>query len=442
MIADRREHRRRRRPRGDGHAPSARCLAEGGHRVLTSLAGRSEDTVARAARRRCSTDAGALEDLVRAVDVVLLVVPPGAARAAGDDLARRVRRAPAPGPWSSRWTPSPRHRPRPSPRGCRATSSTARSPARRPARTTPTPTRVFLSGPRAGEVAALGAPGVRWIVLDGPVGAASAAKMCTASVRKGYQALLAQACVTAEAHGVLDTVLADLRLDFPDAGVASGGDGGHQGVALRRRDDRDRRDAGGRRADRPRSPRRLAEAYRALATSGWGTRRPEEVPPRPRRPHRTPSAPWLGRRLRRNRPHSRSVTSKSTRVVTGRAPPCPEHPVSGCVLRPAEGQGPDAVEKFCSGGRPAHRVAHARTLSDAFPRLVGVREHARTAAEMTTSERHWRRSASGGCRTHPRTRRVKSCATDRHGGTRFPVLPQEWSTARVRFRAFVIRPPE
>ena len=63
-------------------------------------------------------------------------------------------------------------------------------------------------------------PGVRWVVLDGPVGAASAAKACTASVRKGHQALLAHALVTAQAHGVLDTVLADLRLDFPDAAVA------------------------------------------------------------------------------------------------------------------------------------------------------------------------------------------------------------------------------
>lgn len=39
--------------------------------------------------------------------------------------------------------------------------------------------------------------------------------MCTASVRKGHQALLAHAVLTAEHHGVLDTVLADLRLDFP-----------------------------------------------------------------------------------------------------------------------------------------------------------------------------------------------------------------------------------
>ena len=72
-----------------------RCLAEGGHRVLTSLAGRSEDTAARA--HGVFEDAGGLEDLVRAVDVVLLVVPPGAARAAGDPSPRRAR-PPAPGP--------------------------------------------------------------------------------------------------------------------------------------------------------------------------------------------------------------------------------------------------------------------------------------------------------------------------------------------------------
>lgn len=56
---------------------------------------------------------------------------------------------------------------------------------------------------------------MRWVVIEGDLGAAGAAKMCTASVRKGHQALLAHALLTAEHHGVLDTVLADLRPDFP-----------------------------------------------------------------------------------------------------------------------------------------------------------------------------------------------------------------------------------
>ncbi len=252
-----------------------RCLAEGGHRVLTSLAGRSEDTVARA-RDHGLEDAGALEDLVRAVDVVLLVVPPGAARAAGDALAA-VCEATGARPLTVEMDAV-------SPDTVRAVAErlpgdlvdgAISGPPPRP--DTPTPTRVFLSGPRAGDVAALGAPGVRWIVLDGPVGAASAAKMCTASVRKGYQALLAQAFVTAEAHGVLDEVLADVRLDFPDAGVASAATAATK--AWRFVDEMTEIAATQEAAGLPPAlAEGLAEAYRALATSGWGTRRTDEVP--------------------------------------------------------------------------------------------------------------------------------------------------------------------
>ena len=54
-------------------------------------------------------------------------------------------------------------------------------------------TRVYLSGPRAAEVAALPFDGVDAIVVGTRVGAASAVKMSTASVYKGTSALLLQA---------------------------------------------------------------------------------------------------------------------------------------------------------------------------------------------------------------------------------------------------------
>ena len=47
------------------------------------------------------------------------------------------------------------------------------------------------------------------------MGLASAVKMCTGSVYKGYTALLAQALATAHAHGVLEQVLDDLHDSFP-----------------------------------------------------------------------------------------------------------------------------------------------------------------------------------------------------------------------------------
>jgi hypothetical protein len=69
---------------------------------------------------------------------------------------------------------------------------------------------IYLSGPRATEVAALRWTHVNPVVVGETIGSASAVKMCTASVYKGQMALLTQAMRTAAAHGVLELVLADL----------------------------------------------------------------------------------------------------------------------------------------------------------------------------------------------------------------------------------------
>jgi 3-hydroxyisobutyrate dehydrogenase-like beta-hydroxyacid dehydrogenase len=71
-------------------------------------------------------------------------------------------------------------------------------------------TRIYVSGPRAREVAALPFDGVEVIVVGEEVGAASAVKMSTASVYKGSAALLAQALRAADHYGVLEHVLDDL----------------------------------------------------------------------------------------------------------------------------------------------------------------------------------------------------------------------------------------
>jgi 3-hydroxyisobutyrate dehydrogenase-like beta-hydroxyacid dehydrogenase len=71
-------------------------------------------------------------------------------------------------------------------------------------------TRIYLSGARAAEAAALPLDGVERIVVGDAVGAASAVKMCTASVYKGRVALLLQALRTARAHGVVEHVVDDL----------------------------------------------------------------------------------------------------------------------------------------------------------------------------------------------------------------------------------------
>ena len=77
-------------------------------------------------------------------------------------------------------------------------------------------TRIYLSGPRAREIAALGFDGVDVRVIGSELGKASALKMSTASMYKGISLLLIHALVTARAHGTVDEVVDDLRGHFPE----------------------------------------------------------------------------------------------------------------------------------------------------------------------------------------------------------------------------------
>ncbi len=255
-----------------------RCLAAGGHRVLTTAAGRSAATARRLADAGIE-DAGSTDAVVGTAAVVISVVPPARARAAADEIATSARRTGA--------------RPLLVEANAVAPATVAEvveivgaadldvvdaaisGPPPRP--DAEHPTRIFLAGPRAAEVAALELPGVRWIAIEGGLGAASAAKMCTASVRKGHQALLAHALLTAERHGVLDTVLADLRLDFPHDDV------GHAAAAATKawRFVDEMEEIAATQAAAGLTPdlfAAIATVYRRLATSEWGARRPEDVP--------------------------------------------------------------------------------------------------------------------------------------------------------------------
>ncbi len=254
-----------------------RCLAAGGHRVLTTAAGRSAATARRLADAGIA-DAGSMDAVVGGASLVISVVPPAQARATADEIAASARRTGA--------RPLLLEANAVSPATVTEVAATLRTadlevvdaaisgPPPRPG--AEHPTRIFSAGPRAVEAAALEVPGVRWVVIEGDLGAASAAKMCTASVRKGHQALLAHALLTAEHHGVLDTVLADLRLDFPHDDVR------HAAAAVtkawRFADEMD--EIAATQADAGLTPdlfAAMAEVYRRLATPDWGTRRPEDV---------------------------------------------------------------------------------------------------------------------------------------------------------------------
>ena len=188
-------------------ARSGRASATVGPRSLVALDGRSERSRRRATEAGLD-DVGSLAALLDACDVVLSVVPPGAAR----EVALEVAAHPAaPGRLFADLNAI-------APAGVAELADTLAAagvatvdgsisgpPPQRPGTTT-----VYLSGPRAQEVAALPLEGVERRVVGERVGLASAVKMCTASVYKGRVAVLAQALRTAHALGVLEPVLDDL----------------------------------------------------------------------------------------------------------------------------------------------------------------------------------------------------------------------------------------
>jgi len=187
-----------------------RSLAAGGHRVLASVDGRSARTRELAAAAGLEPVVG-VDAVAAGADIVLSVVPPGSARdvlaavvasgahplfadlnAVSPDTMRELERTAAAA-------------------GIDMVDGSISGPPPRPDGST----RLYLSGPRAGEVAALQPQGLRPVVLGERVGAASGLKMCTASVYKGTALLLTHACRTALDERVLDEALADLRLSSP-----------------------------------------------------------------------------------------------------------------------------------------------------------------------------------------------------------------------------------
>lgn len=178
----------------------------GGARVVTTLAGRSSRTsrLAERAGLEVLADVGAV---VAASDFVVSIVPPGQARSAARSLggARLLVEANAVSPATVVDMAAG---------GVEVVDGSISGGP--PTSMDAVPTRFYLSGPRAQEVAEIPAPWLDVRVVGGELGTASAIKMCTASYYKGRMALAAQALLTARAHGVIDVVLDDLGDLLPD----------------------------------------------------------------------------------------------------------------------------------------------------------------------------------------------------------------------------------
>jgi len=194
---------------GEMGAGIAAQLVLAGHRVLWASEGRGAQTADRA-RAAGLEDAGSVADLAAASEVILSICPPSAALEIATSLpaftgvyvdANPV--APATARAIAEAVTS---------RGARFADGgiIGRAPKAEG------DVRVYLSGPAAGEAAAVfdgtvvGAP-----VLSGGVGAASAIKLAYAGWTKGTQALLLAVRALAEAEGVDEDLLAEWRLSLP-----------------------------------------------------------------------------------------------------------------------------------------------------------------------------------------------------------------------------------
>ena len=190
-----------------------RVLADGGARVVATVAGRSERTRQLAEGLELLAT---LQMVVAASDIVLSVVPPGEARSVADAVAAAAAETGAHPLVADLNAVSPATAAEVAARleaaGLEAVDgSISGPPPRRPGTTV-----VYLSGLGAAGVGDLDAPGLELRVVGSSIGTASAIKMSTASFYKGQVGLLTQALRAAHANGVLELVLDDLRRAYPE----------------------------------------------------------------------------------------------------------------------------------------------------------------------------------------------------------------------------------
>ena len=196
---------------GDMGHGIGRVLAEGGYRTISALEDRSQRTrgLAKAAGIE---DIGGLSDLLEQADVVLSIMRPDRALGFVEALASL---APA---YSGR--PMIVDLNAVAPGTGRAAAATAEaagfdfidggiigSPPRPGSKNTP---RLYISGPRAGELVILNQTGLDFRVLGDGIGAGSAIKMCYAALTKGLTAIGIHSMVTARLEGVEEALMAEL----------------------------------------------------------------------------------------------------------------------------------------------------------------------------------------------------------------------------------------
>ena len=200
---------------GDMGGGVGAALARHGHDVITCVAGRSQETRARAERLgfRLAPD---LDSLLAEADLVLSILPPEAATGLARDVATAMRRSGSAPAYADCNAVSPE-----TARTIGALFEGTGAPfidagiigfAPRP---DAPPTRFYVSGEAAGLMDVLDGKDMSVRRAGPEIGGASAVKMCYASITKGTNALHTAAMTVADALGVGETVRAEIGESLP-----------------------------------------------------------------------------------------------------------------------------------------------------------------------------------------------------------------------------------
>jgi L-threonate 2-dehydrogenase len=184
-------------------------LADNGLKVLTSLMGRSQETVARA--KQCGiVDASDTE--IAAADFILSILPPGDALALAERFAPALKASNTKPVYVDCNAINPKTVDRVAaaiaPTGCPFVDAGIIGSPPKPGDAGP---RLYASGPAAQRFATLRDYGLDIRVLGGPLSSASALKMSYAGITKGTQAIGAAMMLAATRAGTADDLLKELQ---------------------------------------------------------------------------------------------------------------------------------------------------------------------------------------------------------------------------------------
>ncbi len=188
----------------------ARRLSDNGVTVLTDLQGRSPASAARAAE--AGMQAVSPQDVARA-DIILSVLPPSEALTLAERYAPLLPATAlyvdcnAISPEQALRVAAALHR-----SGCSFVDAGIIGGPPRADGYTP---KLYASGPHAPRLAVLEQRGLKVPVLEGPVGAASALKMCYAGITKGLTALGSAMFLAATRAGAADALHAEIAESQP-----------------------------------------------------------------------------------------------------------------------------------------------------------------------------------------------------------------------------------